>query len=49
MKRPARPVALSAPEAWASARLEELEALHAKGAISDTEYSARRLNIISNM
>ncbi|GAA4538989.1 hypothetical protein GCM10023161_17940 [Mycobacterium paraffinicum] len=32
-----------------SERLSQLEDLHAKGAISDTEYSARRLQIIANM
>jgi hypothetical protein len=32
-----------------SKRLKELQALHANGAISDTEYSARRLQIISEM
>ncbi len=32
-----------------SERLKQLEDLHAEGAISDTEYSARRLHIISNM
>jgi len=50
---PARPVALWQPESAAQAsvseRLRELEALHAAGAISDTEYSARRLHIISEL
>jgi hypothetical protein len=45
---PARPIWLSPPEAWAAQRLKEVEALHAKGAISDSEYTARRLHIISN-
>jgi hypothetical protein len=31
-----------------SERLKELGELHARGAISDTEYSAQRLQIISN-
>lgn len=31
-----------------SQRLKELEELHARGAITDTEYSARRLQIISS-
>ncbi|MGD1257731.1 SHOCT domain-containing protein [Mycobacterium seoulense] len=30
-------------------RLKQLEDLHARGAISDTEYSARRLHIIADM
>jgi len=49
LEAPERPIALSPPQAWASQRLKELEALHAKGAISDSEYSARRLHILSNM
>jgi len=32
-----------------SERLKELDELHARGAISDTEYSARRLHIIAAM
>ena len=44
---PASPIWLSPPKAWAAERLKELEALHAKGAISDSEYTARRLHIIS--
>ncbi len=32
-----------------SERLKELEDLHAKGAISDVEYSAQRLHIIATM
>lgn len=32
-----------------SERLEHLEQLHAHGAISDTEYQARRLDIISGL
>jgi hypothetical protein len=32
-----------------SERLRELEALHATGAISETEYAARRLRIISSI
>jgi len=35
---------VSAPE-----RLQDLDELHANGVISDTEYSAQRLQIISNM
>ncbi len=50
---PARPVALSQPEAPVqvpvSERLRELEALRATGTISDTEYSARRLHVISEL
>ena len=38
---------LSPLEAWAAERLKELEAMHAKGGISDSEYTARRLHIIS--
>jgi hypothetical protein len=45
----ARPMPLSPPQAAASERLKELEALHTEGAISDMEYSARRLQIISTM
>ncbi len=45
----ARPVALPPPEVPVSERLRELEALHAEGAISDTEYSARRLQITSSI
>ncbi len=44
----ARPLALPPPEVPVSERLRELEALHAKGAITDTGYSAQRLQIISN-
>ncbi len=43
------PLMLSPPQASASERLKELEALHAEGAISDIEYSARRLHIIVEM
>jgi hypothetical protein len=32
-----------------SERLRELEVLHATGAISETEYTARRLQIISSI
>lgn len=42
-------LSLSQPAVPVSERLEELQALHANGAISDTEYSARRLQIISEM
>jgi hypothetical protein len=45
----AHPLALPSPEVPVSERLKELEALHAKGAISDTEHSARRLQIISSI
>jgi hypothetical protein len=37
---------LASPPAEASQRLDELEALRAKGAISDTEYAAQRASII---
>lgn len=46
---PAHRLPLSAPQAADSERLKELEALHAKGAISDIKYSARRLQIIAEM
>ena len=46
---PHRPRSLSQPAVPVSERLKELQALHANGAISDTEYSARRLQIISEM
>lgn len=45
-RRRLRPVA---PAEVVSERLRQLEALHARGAISDTEYSAQRLQIISTM
>jgi hypothetical protein len=44
-----RPISLPPQPAESSERLKELEALHTKGAISDVEYSARRLHIISGM
>jgi hypothetical protein len=43
------PLALSAPAVPVSERLRELQALHHTGAISDAEYSARRLQIISEL
>ncbi|KKC03120.1 SHOCT domain-containing protein [Mycobacterium nebraskense] len=45
----AHPVALPVSEPPPSERLKQLEDLHARGAISDTEYSAQRLQIIANM
>jgi hypothetical protein len=45
----AHPAALPQAEPPLSERLRQLEDLHAKGAISDTEYSAQRLHIIANM
>jgi hypothetical protein len=39
----------AAPAEVVSERLRQLEDLHARGAISDTEYSAQRLQIISTM
>jgi len=42
---PARPPAVPP----LSERLKQLEDLHARGAISDTEYSAQRLHIIASM
>ncbi len=45
----ARPLPLPAPEELVSERLRQLEELHARGTISDTEYSAQRLQIISTM
>jgi hypothetical protein len=45
----ARPLALPPSGPSLSERLKELLALHASGAISDREYSAQRLHIISNM
>ncbi len=45
----ARPLAPPPSGPSLSERLKELEALHASGAISDTEYSAKRLHIISNL
>lgn len=50
---PAYPAALPSAAASVSGsiseRLRELEALHATGAISETEYTARRLQIISSI
>jgi hypothetical protein len=46
---PARPLALPPPEGALSERLKQLDELHARGAISDTEYCAQRLQIISNL
>ncbi|OBH98626.1 SHOCT domain-containing protein [Mycobacterium sp. E2733] len=43
----AHPAALPLSEPPLSERLRQLEDLHARGAISDTEYSARRLHIIA--
>lgn len=45
----AQPVALPVSEPPLYQRLRQLEDLHARGAISDTEYSAQRLQIIANM
>jgi hypothetical protein len=39
----------SAPRASVSERLAELDNLRSSGAISDTEYAARRLQIISSI
>jgi hypothetical protein len=49
MRRPAHPIPLSYPEppVPVSERLGELEALRAAGAVSDAEYTARRLDIVS--
>jgi hypothetical protein len=48
-RQPAPPIALSYPEppVPVSERFRELEALRAAGAISDAEYTARRLHILS--
>ncbi|OBH20498.1 SHOCT domain-containing protein [Mycobacterium sp. E3247] len=45
----ARPAGLPLSEPALYDRLMQLEDLHARGAISDTEYSAQRLQIIANM
>ncbi|OBH93597.1 SHOCT domain-containing protein [Mycobacterium scrofulaceum] len=45
----AHPVPLTRPEPPLYDRLKQLEDLHARGAITDTEYSAQRLQIIANM
>lgn len=45
----ARPGTLPRPEPPLFDRLKQLEDLHARGAITDTEYSAQRLQIIANM
>ncbi len=48
-RKPAHPIALSYPDppVPVSERFRELEALRAAGAISDAEYAARRLHLIS--
>ncbi len=46
-QRAARPPALPPAGPSLSERLKELDDLHARGAISDTEYSALRLHIIA--
>jgi hypothetical protein len=50
-RQPARPIALSYPDPPVPVpeRFRELEALRAAGAISDAEYTARRLHIISEL
>ncbi|OJZ70200.1 hypothetical protein BRW65_20875 [Mycobacterium paraffinicum] len=45
----AHPAAFPRPEPPLYDRLKQLEDLHARGAITDTEYSAQRLQIIANM
>ena len=45
----AHPAAIPLSEPLLAERLKQLEDLHARGAISDTEYSAQRLQIIANM
>ncbi len=45
----ARPLAPRASEELVAERLRQLEELHTRGAISDTEYSAQRWQIISTM
>lgn len=45
----AHPATLPRHEPALFDRLKQLEDLHARGAISDTEYSAQRLQIIANM
>lgn len=45
----AHPVPLPRPEPPLYDRLKQLEDLHARGAITDTEYSVQRLQIIANM
>jgi hypothetical protein len=46
---PRRSLSLPQPEGSVSERLKDLQELHAKGVISDTEYSAQRLKLIANM
>ena len=43
------PPAYSPPAPSASQRLQELETLRATGAISDTDYNAKRQQIIAEM
>jgi hypothetical protein len=45
----ASPLAYSPPAASVSQRLQQLDTLRASGAMSDTEYTAMRQRIISNM
>jgi Short C-terminal domain len=45
----APPPASPPPAASVSQRLQELDTLHASGAISDTEYTAKRQRIIANV
>lgn len=42
------PGAIAAPAAPVFERLQQLQILHGTGAISDTEYTARRLHIIAD-
>jgi hypothetical protein len=43
------PLASTPPAASASHRLQQLDTMRASGAISDTEYTAQRQHIISNL
>jgi hypothetical protein len=43
------PLTLAPPAVPVSERLRELQTLHDNGAISNTEYSARRLHVISEL
>jgi hypothetical protein len=47
--RPMQPLPPVPPVAPVSQRLQELDGMHASGAISDSEYSAKRQQIISSI
>jgi uncharacterized membrane protein len=48
-QRSVRPIQQPRPAASVSQRLQELDGMHASGAISDSEYTAKRQQIISSI